>query len=156
VLTVLVGSIAVAALLRSAPSGQIPAFLDFSIMLTAMLLASPHTQRRYLVALYVPVVALIALVAKTPAGTDRRLMVFGLAVTAVTGTLLPLVFAGRRLALWYEAGSPYFFGTLALFVTLVQLRVRLQNATRAGGSLDRLELPPPEHRSERDSQFPSA
>jgi hypothetical protein len=118
-------------LLRQAPSGPIPAVLDLSIVLTAILLASPHTQRRYFIALYVPVVALIALAAGARDEIDRRLMVFGLALTAATSTVLPLIFAGRRLALWYEAGSPYFFGTFALFVTLIVLRVRLQHAPRA-------------------------
>jgi hypothetical protein len=105
--------------------------LDLSIVLTAILLASPHTQRRYFIALYVPAVALIALVARTRNDIDRRLMLFGLAVTAATSTVLPLLFAGRRLALWYEAAAPYFFGTFALFVTLIVLRVRLQKTPRA-------------------------
>ena len=123
---VLVGGLIVAVLLRHAPSGPVPAILDLSIVLTAILLASPHTQRRYFITLYVPVVVLIALVARTRDETDRRLLIFGVAVTAATSTVLPLVFAGRRLALWYEAGSPYFFGTFALLVTLVVLRVRQQ------------------------------
>ena len=123
---VVAGGLIVAVLLREPPSGPIPEMLDFSIVLTAMLLASPHTQRRYLVALYVPALLMTAILPRTRDDTDRRLMVFGLGAVLATGTVLPLLFGGRRLALWYEAGSPYFFGTLAMFVTLLVLRVRLQ------------------------------
>ena len=45
--------------------------LEFSIVLTGIVLASPHTQRRYFVALYVPAVALVALLA-APAGAARQ------------------------------------------------------------------------------------
>jgi hypothetical protein len=127
--TVLVGGTIVAVMLREPPSGSIPAMLDFSIVLTAMLLASPHTQRRYLVALYVPVMLLTAMLPRTQDETDRRLMLFGLAAVLATGTVLPLLFGGRHLALLYESSSPYFFGTLAMFVTLLALRVRLQKQT---------------------------
>lgn len=129
--TVLAGGLIVAVLLHEPPSGPIPAMLDFSIVLTAMLLASPHTQRRYLVALYVPALLMTAILPQTRDNTDRRLMAFGLGAVLATGTVLPLLFGGRRLALWYEAGSPYFFGTLAMFVTLLVLRVRLQKQTAA-------------------------
>jgi hypothetical protein len=123
---VMVGGLVVAFPLRQAPSGPIPAVLDLSIVLTAILLASPHTQRRYFVALYVPMVVLAALAARKGHTTDRRLVTCGLAVTVATSTLLPVVFAGRRLALWYEAGSPYFFGTCALMITMLVLRTRFQ------------------------------
>jgi alpha-1,2-mannosyltransferase len=123
---VLVGGLVVGFLLRQAPSGAIPAVLDLSIVLTVILLASPHTQRRYFVALYVPMVVLVALAARKGHHTDRRFVEVGLAITIATSTILPLVFAGRRLALWYEAGSPYFFGTFALFIILIVLRLRLQ------------------------------
>jgi hypothetical protein len=128
---VVAGGLIVAILLREPPSGPILAMLDFSIVLTAMLLASPHTQRRYLVALYVPALLLTAILPQTRDKTDRRLMMLGLAAVLATGTVLPLLFGGRHLALWYEAGSPYFFGTLAMFVTLLVLRVRLQKQTAA-------------------------
>ncbi len=129
--TVLAGGLIVAILLREPASGPVPEMLDFSIVLTAMLLASPHTQRRYLVALYVPALLMTAILPQTRDNTDRRLMAFGLGAVLATGTVLPLLFGGRRLALWYEAGSPYFFGTLAMFVTLLVLRVRLQKQTAA-------------------------
>jgi hypothetical protein len=131
---VLAGGAVVAVLLREPPSGPLAAMLDFSIVLTAMLLASPHTQRRYLVALYVPALLLTAIMPQTRNEIDRRLAMFGLVAVLATGTVLPLLFGGRHLALWYEAGSPYFFGTLAMFVTLLTLRVRLQKQPAAASA----------------------
>ena len=98
--------------------------LEFSIVMTGILLASPHTQRRYYVALYVPVVALVALLLRSPREPDRRMLLTGVIATAAPATVLPLVFGGRRLALLYEAASPYFFGALVLFGALVVLTVR--------------------------------
>jgi hypothetical protein len=43
---------------------------------------------------------------------------------AAPSTILPLVFAGRRLALLYEAGSPYLFGALVLFGLLIAMTRR--------------------------------
>ena len=97
--------------------------LEFSIVITGVVLASPHTQRRYFVALYVPVVALLALLPRARSGRERRLIQLGLLATAAPATILPLVFGGRRMALLYEAASPYTFGALALFGVLVLLAV---------------------------------
>jgi hypothetical protein len=105
--------------------------LEFSIVLTGIVLASPHTQRRYFVALYVPAVALLALLMRRPSPPDRRSILIALLAIAAPATILPLLFAGRRLALLYEAGSPYFFGTALLFVVLVMMTVRRKaDATR--------------------------
>ncbi len=71
--------------------------------------------------LYVPAVALAALLARRPAPPDRRSILIGLAAIAAPATILPGLFAGRRLALVYEAGSPYFFGTAVLFVVRVMM-----------------------------------
>jgi hypothetical protein len=117
------GLAALAALWRDVDDPVIR-LLEFSIVLTGIVLASPHTQRRYFVTLYVPAVALVALLARTPSAEQERLMRIGLLATAAPATILPLVFGGRRLALLYEAGSPYFFGALVLFGTLVMLTVR--------------------------------
>src|SRR5262249_61308152 len=67
--------------------------LEFSIVILGMVLASPHTQRRYFVALYVPAVALVALLSRTLASDEKRIMLVGLLATAAPATLLPLVFA---------------------------------------------------------------
>jgi len=98
--------------------------LEFSIVLTGTVLASPHTQRRYFVTLYVPAVALMALLAVRPSPSDKRSILIGLLAIALPATILPLFFGGRRLALLYEAASPYFFGTLVLFGVLVVMTMR--------------------------------
>jgi surface polysaccharide O-acyltransferase-like enzyme len=98
--------------------------LEFSIVLTGTVLASPHTQRRYFVTLYVPAVALVALLAGRPSPPDKRSILIALLAIALPATLLPLILGGRRMALLYEAGSPYFFGTLVLFGVLVMMTVR--------------------------------
>lgn len=102
--------------------------LEFLIVLTGTVLASPHTQRRYFVTLYVPAVALVALLAGRPSPPDKRSILIALLAIALPGTILPLVLGGRRLALLYEAGSPYFFGTLVLFGVLVMMTVRRKAA----------------------------
>jgi hypothetical protein len=102
--------------------------LEFSIVMTGIVLASPHTQRRYFVALYVPAVALVALLVRRPAPPDKRSILIALVAIAAPATILPLLFGGRRLALLYEAGSPYFFGTLVLFGVLVMMTVRRKAA----------------------------
>jgi Glycosyltransferase family 87 len=102
--------------------------LEFSIVMTGIVLASPHSQRRYFVALFVPAVALVALLVRRPPPPDKRSILIGLVGIAAPATILPLLFGGRRLALLYEAGSPYFFGTLVLFVVLVMMTVRRKAA----------------------------
>ena len=57
----------------------------------------------------------------------------GLAAVAAPATFLPLVFGGRRLALLYEAGSPYFFGVLVLFGILVLMTLRRKNSLAPAG-----------------------
>jgi Glycosyltransferase family 87 len=102
--------------------------LEFSIVMTGIVLASPHTQRRYFVTLYIPAVALVALLVRRPPPSDKRSIRIGLLAIAAPATILPLLFAGRRLALLYEATSPYFFGTLILFGVLVMMTVRRKAA----------------------------
>jgi hypothetical protein len=109
--------------------------LEVSIVLTGIVLASPHTQRRYFVTLFVPVVALLALLSHARTGSERRLLLAGVLATALPATILPLVFGGRRLALIYEAGSPYFFGALGLFAVLVVLTLRRKARTHPRGAL---------------------
>jgi hypothetical protein len=117
------GAAALVALWREDPR-PIVRLLEFSIVLTGIVIASPHTQRRYFVTLFVPVVALMSLWRQELATRDRQLVLGSLLATVAPATLLPLVFGGRRLALRYEAASPYFFGALALFAALVVLTMR--------------------------------
>ena len=97
--------------------------LEFSVVMTSIVLASPHTQRRYYVALIVPVVALRALWSRRSPAIERRHIVVGLLATVGPATVLPLVFGGHRLALLYEACSPYTFGALVLFGVLVAMTI---------------------------------
>jgi alpha-1,2-mannosyltransferase len=117
------GVAALAALWRDDPD-PVVRLLELSIVLTGIVLASPHTQRRYFVALYVPAVALVALLVRRPPPADKRSILIGLLAIAAPSTILPLLFGGRRLALLYEASSPYFFGTLVLFGVLVVMTMR--------------------------------
>lgn len=124
-------ALGVAALAAVLPERGDPAvrLLELSIVLTGILLAAPHTQRRYFVSLFVPAAVLMAiLVARRPDRGTALTAWVGLAALAATGTILPLVFGGRRLALLYEAASPYFFGTLVLFGSLVVVTLREKRA----------------------------
>ena len=123
------GAAALAALWRD-DRDPVVRLLELSIVLTGIVLASPHTQRRYFVALYVPAVVLVALLVRRPAPPDRRSILIGLLAMAAPATILPLVFGGRRLALLYEATSPYFFGTLLLFGVLVVMTIRRKEMSR--------------------------
>ena len=99
--------------------------LDFAIVLTLMLIVSPHTQRRYFMQLYVPMIALLPLAS----GSDRRtrhLARLGLAVTFAAGTLLPAVFGGRTLSRLYESATPYAWAAVVLLLALFALRVTLE------------------------------
>jgi hypothetical protein len=113
--------------------------LEVSIVLTGIVLASPHTQRRYFVTLFVPVVTLLTLLPRARSQGERRLLLTGVFLTAFPATILPLVFGGRRLALIYEAGSPYFFGALGLFAVLVVLTLRRKARTHPRGAVLRPE-----------------
>jgi hypothetical protein len=110
------------------PSAPAVRALEFSLVLTAMLLASPHTQRRYFTALYVPILALLALLRDSPIIAVGWSGWLGLVVTAAASTFLPLLFGGRTLALAYEAASPYFFSTLVLFIALLRATARLKSS----------------------------
>ena len=123
------GLASLAAIWRDDPD-PVVRLLEFSLTLTTIVLASPHSQRRYFVALYVPAVVLTALLARTPPRRERRTILVGLLAIAAPASILPLVFGGRRLALIYEAGSPYFFGALVLFAVLVVLTVRRKAVNR--------------------------
>jgi hypothetical protein len=122
------GAVLLARVLWREPSGPAVRALEFSLILTAMLLASPHTQRRYFTALYPPILVLLALLSEVPGGAQGRSIRIGLVVTGAASTFLPLLFGGRTLALAYEASSPYFFSTLVLFIVLLRATDRLKSS----------------------------
>lgn len=94
--------------------------LEFSLVLVLMLVVSPHTQRRYFMQLYVPVVALLGMMS-AGARRERTLARLGLGVTAAAGTLLPIVFGGRTLSRLYESSAPYLWGAVVLLAVLLQM-----------------------------------
>lgn len=116
----------------SAAAGSAIPLLELSLVLTAIVLASPHTQRQHLTALYVPAVVMLGLLMTGASQAHRRLLLLSLGTTAAASTVLPLVFGGRQLALAYEAWSPYFAATLVMFGVLVVLAARLKTAVDAG------------------------
>jgi hypothetical protein len=106
--------------------------VELSLLLTAILLASPHTQRIYFSSLFVPATVLVALLVKYPKIALGGLMRMTLAATAVASTILPALVGSRRLALAYEALSPYVWATLMMFATLVVLAIRSRHAPLSG------------------------
>jgi len=115
---------AIVATALPAPSTPMIRLVEFSVVLTAMLLASPHTQRRYFVALYVPALVLVAILIRRRSWRDDAMVWAALAATAAAGTILPLLFAGRSAALAYESLMPYFFATLLMLGSLVHVARR--------------------------------
>jgi hypothetical protein len=105
--------------------------LEFCLVLTAILLTSPHTQRIYFVSLYVPSVTLVGLLSRRPPEAEARVMRWGLAATVASGTILPLLFGGKMLSLVYEATSAYFFGTAILFATLLWITAYRKNGPQS-------------------------
>jgi hypothetical protein len=139
VLTVLTGAVVVVVALWPAPVTPTARFLEFCVVLIAMLLASPHTQRRYFIALFVPMLALLALMRTGRHPPKERLIRVALAVTAAVGTVLPVVFAGRRFALAYQVYSPHLLGPLLMLIALVLVAARMKSMDEyeAGADMDR-------------------
>src|SRR5205085_1198606 len=82
-----VGGLIVASILRRRPVSAAAAALELSVVLTATLLASPHTQRRYFAALLFPLLVVLGTRARTTRGS--RLPAYGaLVVTAAVATVL--------------------------------------------------------------------
>lgn len=113
------------------PLDDLTALLELSIIFVVMLIASPHTQRRYFVQLFVPALALLGL-ARSSGSSHRISARVGLAAIVIPGTLLPLAFGGRRWALAYESTAPYFWGIVVLLVVLVRAVVKMKVSARDG------------------------
>jgi hypothetical protein len=110
--------------------------LKDSLVMVAMLILSPHTQRIYFSALFFPCCVLMALLVKYPDGWSERPIRWTLAALAIAGTLLPIVLPGRRLSLAYEMASPYLLLSLILFGVIVFL-IRWSDHLPAAGDADR-------------------
>jgi hypothetical protein len=124
--SLLAGTIVSTLALWRAPAARSILLLELSLVLTAILIASPHSQRRHFTSLFIPVLALLVLKRDGEPPFQRQLIRAGLAVTAAASTFLPMLFIGRRLALLYEAASPYFIATVVLFGVLLRLTIDLK------------------------------
>ena len=111
---------------RDTPTG----WLELSFVMALILVVSPHTQRRYFVQLVVPAMLLLhaAGLTRTPLRTAAAM---GLAAVATTGTVLPLVFGGRALALAYESAALYVVGAAVMAAVLMRLIVQAKRAGQA-------------------------
>ncbi len=83
--------------------------LEFSIVLTGTVLASPHTQRRYFVTLYVPAVALVALLAGRPSPPDKRSILIALLAIAAAGH-------DSAACLWWKKAGAALRGRFPVFL----------------------------------------
>jgi alpha-1,2-mannosyltransferase len=117
-------AVAVAVALWKAPDNSAASLLDFSLVLTAILVISPHTQRMHFSMLVVPVVCLTGLLVASPRLRGAGLVRGALAANAAAATLLPLVFGGRSASLAFQAFSPYTIATCMLLVALIIVRLK--------------------------------
>jgi hypothetical protein len=129
----LVGAGVLIAALWRAPRDDEGRLLDLSLILTAMLLGSPHTQRIYFSALVVPVGVLVALLARHPGMPGRTLARAALALVAVVGTVAPLVLSTRSVAVAFEALSPNVLSVLVLGLSLLFLTLRFKRPSHETG-----------------------
>jgi hypothetical protein len=98
--------------------GNRTALLECALVLTAVLLLSPHATRIYFSSLFFPYCALVILLNGMPESPWRTTLKTVLWVSFALNTLLPAALPGRTLSLGYEALSPYFFSAALLFFTL--------------------------------------
>ena len=119
-------AVAVAVAVWRAPGNPAASLLDLSLVLTTILIVSPHTQRMHFAMLVVPVACLTGLLVGPQPLQGAGLMRGALVVNAAAATLLPLVFGGRSASLAFQAFSPYTIATVVMLIVLV--------VVRAGGS----------------------
>jgi glycosyl transferase family 87 len=105
--------------------------LELAVILTAIPLLSPHTQRIYFSALAVPVGILAGLL-KRDALPFRAGVVTALATTLGASTILPLALGGKRLSRMYLDFSPYSFATLFLLIVLTVVTIEVKRRAGAG------------------------
>jgi glycosyl transferase family 87 len=105
--------------------------LELAVILTAIPLLSPHTQRIYFSALAVPVGILAGLL-KRDALPFRAGVVTALATTLGASTILPLALGGKRLSRMYLDFSPYSFATLFLLIVLTVVTIEVKRRAGVG------------------------
>lgn len=107
------------------PPGRL---LKYALMITSLLLLSPHDSRIYFSTLVFPCAVLTALIWRCPERKPRVLSTAALGISCLLSALLPALMPGRRASLTYETLSPYFFGALLVWIALYSLISRLENA----------------------------
>lgn len=125
VLWVVMGACLVAGLaagIMSATRDRVSGMLEYALLVTAMLLLSPHSLRMYFATLFLPFCVLIGLLVAEPAHRHRRLITVTLGVSFVAGTLIPLLLPSRAIALTYEALSPHVVVAALVSVSLGVVR----------------------------------
>jgi alpha-1,2-mannosyltransferase len=118
--TMLAGATAVLVVVaRRRNRATVSSDFDLALLLTAMPLLAPHTQRIHFAALIVPVAIVIGHLRQAPAVPLRGWLIASLALTAVAGTVLPAALPGRSASLGYLDLSPYTWATSFLAVVLL-------------------------------------
>ena len=91
--------------------------LEYCLIMTAILILSPHSLRIYYSTLFFPFIALAALMTESSSAAYRRWSRIALGAGFLIGGFLPAVLPGREIARAYSALSPHF--VLALGVSAV-------------------------------------
>lgn len=98
--------------------------VGFGLLVTGLVLFSPHTQRIHFVSLCAPVALLVAWLRQRQPDPNAALIKAALAVTFAFGTLIPAVLSSRQWSLLYLKLNPYFFAAAWLFVVLLVVGAR--------------------------------
>lgn len=98
------------------------AALEYALLMTMILLLSPHSLRMYFSILFFPLCILAAALVTGPPPARRTLILTVLGAVFAAGTLLPVLLPGREAALAYEALSPHFFVAAFVCASLAALR----------------------------------
>jgi hypothetical protein len=101
--------------------GPTRTLLEISLWTTALLLASPHTQRLWFTSLFLPFAVMLSMMLGSPDDPRRRWIRAAVGVSFLVGTLLPPLLPERAVALAYEVRSPYLFATGFVFAVLTWL-----------------------------------
>jgi hypothetical protein len=131
-LSVIGGVMLLGALWRDPPNEE-SRMLDLSLVIAAIVIGAPHTQRIHFSSLLFPVATLVAIIRTHPAGSGIPLARAALWTVGIIGTLLPLVLSTRRWAVAVEALSVQFLAALLLGTALFALAVRFKQQGRAPG-----------------------
>jgi hypothetical protein len=95
--------------------------LIYGLLITSLLMLSPHSSRIYFSALVFPCAVLAAIGLKQSKSRIRTIVLAVLGASFVLNTLLPGLMPGRKAALLYETLSPYFFSALLVWIALHRL-----------------------------------